>query len=95
MKNKTFKILEIGANRTFLINFTSETVKDRGKPSAYYRKLSIHFIQQQQQNWMKNTNYIYMYLSNMRYFGIWDPLRAILNNKNVDIKFSAHDAFLE
>jgi len=93
MKNKTFKSLEIGAFRTLLVKFISETVKDRGNPSTYYRKLSTHFIQQQQQNWMKNINYIYQ--SNMRNFGIWDPLRPILNDKNVDIKFSAHDAFLE
>ena len=88
MKKKTFKILEIGTFRTFLVKFISEheTIQDRAK-------LSTYFIQQQQPNWMKNQNYIY--LSNMWNFGIWDPLRPILNNKNVDIKFSAHDAFLE
>jgi len=61
MKNKTFKILEIGTFQTFSFKFISETVKDRGNPSAYYRKPSTQFIQQQQkshQNLMKNKNYI-------------------------------------
>jgi hypothetical protein len=45
MKSKTFKILEIWTFRSLSVKFISETVKDRGNPSTYCRKLSIQFIQ--------------------------------------------------
>ena len=48
-KSKTFKILEIWTFRSLSVKFISETVKDRGNPSTYCRKLSIQFIQ----NWVK------------------------------------------
>jgi hypothetical protein len=44
-KSKTFKILEIWTFWSFSVKFISETVKDRGNPSTYCRKLSIQFIQ--------------------------------------------------
>jgi len=82
MKNKNFQILEIGTFRQPLsFKFVSETVKDRGNQSTYYRELSLQSIQQQKthQNWMKNKNSIY--LSNMRKFGIWVPFRALFKIK--------------
>ena len=47
MENKTFKILEICTFRSLSVKFISETIKDRGNPLTYCRKLSIQFIQQQ------------------------------------------------
>jgi hypothetical protein len=44
-KSKTFNILEIWTFRSLSVKFISETVKDRGNPSIYCRKLSIQFIQ--------------------------------------------------
>jgi hypothetical protein len=43
-KCKTFKILEICTFRSLSVKFISETVKDRGSPWTYCRKLSIQFI---------------------------------------------------
>jgi hypothetical protein len=50
--------LEIGNLRPLLVKLISETVKERGNPPTFYRKLSTQFIQQQKthQNWMKNKN---------------------------------------
>ena len=43
MKNKNFQIMEIGTFRSLSTKFFSETVKDTGNLSTYYRKLSTQF----------------------------------------------------
>ena len=40
MKNKNFQILEIGTFQPLSVKFISEMVKDGGKLSKYYRRLS-------------------------------------------------------
>jgi len=45
MENKNFQILEIGTFQPLSVKFISETVKDGGKLSTYYRRLSTQSIQ--------------------------------------------------
>jgi hypothetical protein len=40
MENKNFQILEIGTFQPLSVKFISEMVKDGGKLSKYYRRLS-------------------------------------------------------
>ena len=46
MENKNFQILEIDTFQLPLVKFISKTVKDRGNPLTYYRKLSTQSTQQ-------------------------------------------------
>jgi hypothetical protein len=46
MENKNFQILEIDTFQLLLVDFFSKTIKDRGNPLTYYRKLSTQSTQQ-------------------------------------------------
>jgi hypothetical protein len=50
---KTLKFWKFALFGLFRSSLSRKTVKDRGNPSTYCRKLSIQFIQQQQQNHVK------------------------------------------
>ena len=57
-----------------LVEIISETIRDRGNLSTYYRKLSVRSIQRKKhQNQTQNKNFIY--LPSMQNIGIWAPFR--------------------
>ena len=97
MKNKTFKILEICTFRSLSVKFISETVKDRGNPSTHCRKLSIQFIQQQQQNHVKIGRKIKIHLyykpfdmRNVEFETLLDPflkLNSLKKNYGLSITY--------
>ena len=65
--------------KTHLVEFITETIRDRGNPSASKALSQFNSTKKLHQNWMKNKNSIY--LPNMQNFGILASFRPLFEIK--------------